>query len=141
MIRKREEKDTEHIIRIWQEASKIAHAFLADDFVEKAKKDLRDVYLPLTDTWVYEDDHGVIGFISMLGQEIGGLFVWPHDQKKGIGTQLVNFVKAFHSEMQVDVFEENALGRAFYDKYGFVMKERYFHAASGSFVLRLHYPA
>lgn len=139
MIRKREEKHNNEIINVWYEASSLAHPFLEADFVEKAKKDLRDIYIPNTETWVYEDNNAVIGFISMLGTEIGGLFVLPNNHFKGIGTQLVNFIKESHSELDVEVFEKNAIGRAFYEKYGFVQINKYYHAESKNEVLRLRY--
>lgn len=139
MIRKREEKHNIEIINVWYEASSLAHPFLEADFVEKAKKDLRDIYIPNTETWVYEDNNTVIGFISMLGNEIGGLFVLPNNHFKGIGTQLVNFIKESHSELDVEVFEKNAIGRAFYEKYGFVQINKYYHAESKNEVLRLRY--
>ena len=139
MIRKREEKHNNEIINVWYEASSLAHPFLEADFVEKAKKDLRDIYIPNTETWVYEDNNAVIGFISMLGNEIGGLFVLPNNHFKGIGTQLVNFIKESHSELDVEVFEKNAIGRAFYEKYGFVKINKYYHTESKNEILRLRY--
>jgi putative acetyltransferase len=139
MIRKREKKHNNGIINVWYEASSLAHPFLEADFVEKAKKDLRDIYIPNTETWVYEDNNAVIGFISMLGNEIGGLFVLPNNHFKGIGTQLVNFIRESHSELDVEVFEKNAIGRAFYEKYGFVQINKYYHAESKNEVLRLRY--
>lgn len=76
MIRKQQEKDIAEIINIWYKASGLAHPFLKTDFVEQVKKDLRDVYLPNAATWVYEDNHSVVGFISMLGNEIGGDYLY-----------------------------------------------------------------
>ena len=76
MIRKQQEKDIDEIINICYKASGLAHPFLKTDFVEQVKKDLRDVYLPNAATWVYEDNHSVVGFISMLGNEIGGDYLY-----------------------------------------------------------------
>lgn len=139
IIRKREDRDNDEIMNIWYKASGLAHPFLENDFVKKAKNDLRDIYIPNSETWVYEDNNSVIGFISMLGNEIGGLFVLPNNHFKGIGTQLVNFVKEFHLELEVEVFEKNVIGRAFYEKYGFVLIKRYFHTESKNDILRLYY--
>jgi len=119
MIRKRKEKDNDEIMNVWSEASSLAHPFLETFFVEKVKKDMREIYIPNTETWVYEDNNAVIGFISMLDNEIGGLFVMPNKHSKGIGTQLVNFVRELHNELEVEVFEKNVIGSPFYDKYGF----------------------
>ena len=139
MIRRREEKDNDEIMKVWYESSSLAHPFLEPDFVEKVKKDLREIYIPNTETWVYEDNTTVIGFISMLGNEIGGLFVLPNHHSKGIGTQLVNTIKELHHELEVEVFEKNVIGRAFYAKYGFVQMKRYFHSESKNDILRLRY--
>ena len=139
MIRKREEKDNNEIMNVWNQASILAHPFLEPDFVEKAKKDLRDVYIPNTETWVFEENSKVIGFISMLGNEIGGLFVLPNNHRKGVGTQLVNFINRLYPELEVEVFEKNVIGRAFYEKYGFTLIRRYHHADSNNEILRLRY--
>ncbi len=124
---------------IWRESSNLAHPFLSAAFVEKAEQDMRDIYIPNTETWVYEDSNTVVGFISMLGNEIGGLFVLPSNHSKGIGTQLVNFVKEFHDELEVEVFEKNTIGRAFYEKYGFTPIKQYHHVESDNEVLRLRF--
>lgn len=138
-IRKREEKDIYEIMNIWQRASSLAHPFLEADFVEKVKKDLREIYIPNTETWVFEDNNSVIGFISMIGNEIGGLFVLPNYHCRGIGTRMVNYIKGFHDELEVEVFEKNIIGKAFYEKYGFVQIKNYYHAESNSTVFRMYY--
>jgi len=139
MIRLREEKDIDAIMNVWHHASSLAHPFLNDDFVVKSKKDLIEVYIPNTITWIDIENNTIIGFISMLENEIGGLFVLPNYHNNGIGTRLVNYVKVFHKELIVDVFENNVIGRAFYEKYGFTQTDRYFHTESNNYVLRLHY--
>ena len=139
MIRKRKEDDNDEIINVWYQASSLAHPFLEAGFVEKAKKDLRDVYIPNTETWVYEENNSILGFISMLGNEIGGLFVVPNNHFKGIATKLVNFIKEFHVELEVEVFEKNTIGRAFYEKYGFLQLRKYYHKESNNDILRLYY--
>ena len=139
MIRKREERDTNAIMNIWENASGLAHPFLETSFVEKVKKDMRAIYIPNTETWVYVEDDAVLGFISMIENEIGGLFVIPNNHSKGIGTQLVNKVKELHNELEVEVFEKNKIGRAFYDKYGFTQIKKYFHKESHSEMLRLKF--
>lgn len=137
MIRKHTAKDLDAIINIWYNASTLAHPFLDVSFVEKVKKDMREIYVPNSETWIYEEDNSLVGFISMLGNEIGGLFVLPNHHSKGIGTQLVNFARTLYRELEVEVFEKNMIGRSFYDKYGFKQMKKYAHAESKSEVLRL----
>lgn len=137
MIRKHRESDLEDILNIWYQASTLAHPFLDDAFVEKVKKDMREIYIPGSETWVYEDKGKVIGFIAMLGNEIGGLFVLPDHQSKGVGTQLVNFINGLLEELEVEVFTKNRIGRAFYDKYGFKVIKEDLHEESGQEILRM----
>ncbi|MCW5516013.1 GNAT family N-acetyltransferase [Muriicola sp. Z0-33] len=98
---------------------------------------MRNMYIPGSDTWVYEMDNQVAGFISMIGNEIGGLFVLPGYHSQGIGSALVSFVSDFNKELEVEVFKKNRIGRSFYDKIGFNLKNDYFHEQSGERVLRL----
>jgi len=139
MIRKHKEQDLKQIINIWDCSSKLAHPFLTASFVEKVKSDMTTIYIPDSETWVYEIDHSIVGFISMLDNEIGGLFVLPNNHSKGIGTKLVNFIKKKHVELEVEVFEENNIGRAFYNKYGFKKIKKYTHEESGFEVLRMKF--
>ena len=139
MIRKHKEQDLKHIINVWYQSSKLAHPFLSSNFVEKVKSDMTNIYIPNSETWVYEIDNSIVGFISMLDNEIGGLFVLPNNHSKGIGTKLVDFIKKMHSDLEVEVFEKNSIGRAFYDKYGFEKIKKFYHKESGNEVLRLKF--
>ena len=137
MIRKHLDNDLEQIMKVWQESSTLAHPFLPSNFVEKVKTDMRTMYIPGSETWVYENEQGIIGFISMMDNEIAGLFVLPQNHSKGIGTKLVNFVSDFNDQLEVEVFDKNEIGRAFYNKYGFKLLKEFMHEESGEKVLRL----
>lgn len=139
MIRKHTPEDLEAILDVWYKSSTIAHPFLDKQYVEKVKKDMRNLYVPNSETWVYIKDNTLVGFISMMGNEIAGLFVLPNQHSKGIGTQLVNMVSELNNELEVEVFEKNEIGRAFYNKYGFNLLNQFFHKESNSEVIRLAY--
>ena len=137
MIRKHKEQDLKAIINVWYKSSTLAHPFLSSSFMEKVKSDMTNIYIPDSETWVYEIENAIIGFISMVDNEIGGLFVLPNNHSKGIGTKLVDFIRKEHLDLEVEVFEKNHIGRAFYDKYGFEKIKEYHHKESGNKVLRL----
>ena len=139
MIRKYTNKDNSKIIEIWQQASVLAHPFLEDDFVKKVKKDMKEIYLPNAETWVFEENNIIIGFISMIGNEIGGLFVLPNQHSNGIGTKLVDFIGEIHTELEVEVFKENKIGRAFYDKYGFKKIKEFLHEETKHDLIRMKF--
>ena len=137
MIRKYNENEIPKLLEIWEAAALIAHPFLSSEFHEMVKKAMRDMYLPNSDTWVYEESGNIIGFIAMLNNEIGGLFVDPNQQAKGIGTSLVNHMTQFHDSLEVEVFEANKIGKPFYKKYGFKVMKEYVMKETNQKVLRM----
>ena len=137
MIRKYNETEIPRLINIWEEASTKAHPFLSTAFTQMVKKAMTEMYLPNSDTWVFEESNEIIGFISMLENEIGGLFVDPKHHSKGIGTSLVSHIKQFHKVLEVEVFEKNKIGKPFYEKYGFKLIKEYIHEGSNEKVLRM----
>lgn len=137
MIRNYIKTDLEDIMTIWFEAQTLAHPFLAEDFVNNVKVMMKEKFIPNSKTWVYEVEGHVIGFIAMMGNEIGGLFVKPNVQSKGIGTLLVNHVSQFHKDLEVEVFDENKIGKPFYFKQGFVTISEYVDKHTTQKVLRM----
>lgn len=139
MIRKYKETDTEAIIAVWYASSSLAHPFLDAAFMEKEKQNIRDIYLPNTETWVYETEDSLDGFISMIGNEVGAIFVTPEKHGLGIGKQLMDWVAQLHAELEVEVFTKNTIGRAFYDRYGFVTQKSHLHEETGNELLRMKF--
>ncbi len=137
MIRKYKEHEIPTLMTIWEESASLAHPFLSDEFNAMVKQMMTEKYLPDSDTWVYEESDKIIGFISMMGNEIGGLFVDPSCQSKGVGTSLVNYMEQFHKNLEVEVFQENKIGRPFYEKSGFTIIKEYYMEGANQTVLRM----
>lgn len=131
MIRKFKSEDTEAVISVWQTASDLAHPFLTDAFMAQGAEDIRNIYLPVAETWVLEEDDKLVGFIALIGDEIGGLFLDPSRHGKGFGRAMVDHAVGLKGPLQVEVFQKNAIGRRFYERYGFVEVDTYRHEASG----------
>lgn len=138
LIRKYVAEDISGVLSCWENANKIAHPFLADDFVNQIRIDIPQIYLPNAETWVADNCGRVIGFISLLNNEIGALFVEPSFHRNGIGFALVKKAQELRGDLEVEVFELNRVGRDFYAKCGFTFLGEYFHEESGHKVLRLN---
>jgi len=67
--------DTEKFVEIWFEASRSVHWFIGDDLLKMQKEEVRNEYIPMAETWVAEDGGEVMGFISLIDNYIGALFV------------------------------------------------------------------
>lgn len=139
MIRKHQESDVDQVVNVWYASASVAHPFLDAAFMEKERKNVRELYLPNTETWVYEQDNQVVGFIAMMGNEVGAVFVQPEHHGQGIGTRLMNVVAELHTELEVEVFERNTIGRAFYGRYGFKLIKESVHEETNQPLLRLKF--
>lgn len=142
MIREYKIEDADHLVAIWRAASKVAHPFLTAAFVDQEEQNLRNIYLLHAQTWVLEENGQPIGFIAMIEDEIGGLFLDPDFHGKGHGKAMVDHVAGLKkAALHLEVFENNSIGRRFYDRYGFTETGRYTHKASGELTLKLSIPA
>ena len=121
MIRQYTAHDTDALIAVWDKAEAEAHPFLPQDVRDQVRKDVRVVYLPHAEPWVIEQGGQPVGFIAMIGAEIGGLFLDPLQQGKGLGRQLVDHVVGLKGPLTVEVFQDNKIGLPFYERYGFVV--------------------
>lgn len=137
MLREYVASDLEDYMATWEAASKLAHPFLTDEFHKQVGHDIRHIYLAMTDSWVWETDDRVVGFVSLMGNEIGGLFVQPSHHRQGIAKALVDHARSVRTRLKVEVFKDNQIGRDFYSKYGFVPVAEKLHDDSGFFVLQL----
>ena len=137
IIRKYKAEDTDALETAWRNATKVAHPFLKEAFVEQEAEMLRKVYLPKAETWVVEDDGAPVGFVAIVGEEIGGLFLDPASHGKGLGRALVDHAIALKGPVWLEVFEKNVVGRRFYNRYGFVETGRSIHDATEEVLLKV----
>ena len=131
MIRKYRAEDTEALISIWDNAEALAHPFLSPEVRDQVRRDMRSLYLPNAETWVLVDEGVPVGFIAMIGKEIGGLFLDPSQHGKGKGREMVDHVVAIKGPLTVEVFKDNKIGLPFYERYGFVVTGEGMFEASG----------
>ena len=111
------------------------------DFLDQEADNVRNVYMAFAETWVSEVDGSVVGFIALIDNEIGGLFLDPKYHGKGLGKALVDKAVTEKGPLVVEVFKENVIGRRFYDAYGFQFSEQFVHEATGQAVIRMTYKA
>lgn len=139
MIRKYQPADIEAVLDAWYRASLLAHPFLDEAFLERERCNIREVYMPNTDTWVFEQEDGVVGFIAMLGNEVGALFLLPEYHGQGIGRQLMDHAANLYGHLEVEVFKRNTIGRGFYSRYGFEAAGERRHEETGHALVRMKY--
>lgn len=141
LIREFKDTDLDAVLSSWENASRLAHPFLADKYFERERKLIPEHHLPDADTWVVEISNEVVGFIALIGNEVGALFVQPRYHGKGAGKALMDKARELHRDLEVEVFAKNSIGREFYSKYGFVLIEEKLHENTGHKILRLKFTA
>lgn len=105
---------------LWYAASLRAHAFLGQEKLLEHKTLIETRYLPMAETWVAEAPDGTpLGFISLLEGYIGGLFVAPGAQGRGIGRALLDLARRRRSALELEVYVENEHALRVYLAYGF----------------------
>lgn len=132
--------DAEALVSIWKSASSLAHPFLSEAFLAEEAVKLRTQHLPNAETWVLEVRDEPAGFIALVGNEIGGLFLDPSLHGQRLGKALVDFAVGIKGRLRVEVFAKNVIGRGFYERYGFIEAGKYHHEASGEIILELTLP-
>lgn len=116
--------DTEKLSQIWLDAALIAHAFIGEETLRAQRSLIEDVYLPKAETSVACVGGEPAGFISLLGDFVGGLFVAPAFQGQGIGRMLIEHALARTNELSLEVYTANEGAMRFYQRLGFVEQSR-----------------
>lgn len=119
VIRAYEAADLEKLSAIWFEASRRAHAFIGEASLREQRLLVETVYLPNAETWVAMRDEEPVGFISLLEDFIGGLFVSPSRQGGGVGRRLVRHAAQLKGSLRLEVYTANQQAFAFYRSLGF----------------------
>jgi putative acetyltransferase len=125
MIRAFESSDMNDVLNIWLGASIEAHGFVEKEFWESRVNNMREIYIPDSETYVFSENGTVKGFVSLKEDSLAAMFVSPDAQGKGIGRQLMNKAKSLRRRLSLTVYRENEKSMRFYMKCGFrPVKER-----------------
>jgi len=116
--------DTTILSNIWFDASMKAHPFIGEPRLVEQRKLIEEEYLPKAETWVACLGDESVGFISLLDSFIGGLFVTPEQQGRGIGRKLIAHALALKGELSLEVYIANEQAVRFYRSLGFTELSR-----------------
>ncbi|KYH30037.1 MULTISPECIES: N-acetyltransferase [Clostridium] len=120
MIRNFEITELKSIMRIWLESNIKAHDFIDKSYWQD-NYDLVQAMLPNATIFVYEEKKQIQGFIGLMGNYIAGIFVEESNQSKGIGKELLNYVKKSNSKLLLQVYKKNVRAVKFYEREDFVI--------------------
>jgi putative acetyltransferase len=104
---------------IWLEASIIAHKFIPAKYWESKLEEMKQVYLPNSDTFVLKRKDYIIGFYSLVQNRLAAIFIHPREQNRGFGKLLLNDAKNRRECLELSVFIKNHAASEFYKRNGF----------------------
>jgi putative acetyltransferase len=113
------ETDRHALLRIWLEASLIAHSFIGEQRLRDQQALIEKRYLPTAESWVACIGDTPAGFISLLDTFVGGIFVAPQRQGLGIGRKLIAHALSLKGELSLEVYTRNMRAMRFYASLGF----------------------
>lgn len=123
MIRKMKDNDISAILEIWLNENIRAHSFIDKSYWISNFEYVKNA-LPQTEVYVYEKSGDIVGFLGLNGNYIEGIFVDRAFQSEGIGSALIEYAKAKHSVLTLNVYEKNKRALSFYIKQGFEITDK-----------------
>ncbi|MEH1739088.1 N-acetyltransferase [Fusobacterium varium] len=120
MIRNLKNDDIDIVMELWKDSTIEAQNFIPDSYWLENYDNVKNNYLPNSDTYVYEEDGEIKGFVSLIENIfIGGLFIRVDSQRKKIGSVILDFLKERNDKLQLTVYDKNVRAMKFYLKSGF----------------------
>lgn len=123
-IKKYKRKHKNQIISVWENSVLATHHFLSTTDYLEIRALLQEYDFEVLDMFCLQAEGTVIGFIGLYHYKIEMLFLDPAYIGKGLGQQLVQFAISKCGATLVDVNEQNANAKKFYEKLGFKTYER-----------------
>ncbi|CDL86055.1 putative acetyltransferase [Xenorhabdus cabanillasii JM26] len=141
MIRKFTEADMDDVLTIWLEASIKAHHFVAADFWKSQVENMRNLYIPASEVYVYVQNGKIIGFYALHDDVLAAIFVLPNSQGQGVGSELIADAKNRRTELTLAVYQENKRSYNFYLSRGFYVTKEGKDEVTGhlEYVMRFHH--
>ncbi len=118
MIRKFQKVDTKQVMQIWLNGNEEAHPFIPKEYW-KSNFEMVQKHLLHAEVYVYEDAGTIYGFIGIQENYVAGIFVKKEVRSTGIGKQLLDYVKAIHQALTLNVYQKNRRAVEFYKREGF----------------------
>lgn len=120
MIRQFKKNDLSAVMQIWLDTNIKAHDFIPKEYWENNYEIVKEI-LPDAEIYVHEDDTAgfIDGFIGLTDNYIEGIFVKEDKQSKGIGKQLLNYVKNIKPNISLSVYQKNTKAVRFYKRERF----------------------
>jgi ribosomal protein S18 acetylase RimI-like enzyme len=122
-IRRYTPDDLEQTVRLWRASKRHAYPYVESQQRYTLEEDtayFRDVVAVQCMVWLAEVDGRLAGLIALKADFIDQLYVAVEQQRRGVGTALLQKAREQSSEgLRLYTLQKNLSARAFYEKHGF----------------------
>jgi ribosomal protein S18 acetylase RimI-like enzyme len=123
-IRLMADADVEAVVRVWHASGLAAYPFIErwQRFtLELARSVFRGEIASTCEIWVAEAADEIVGYLALRGSYVDRLYVSPQQQRRGIGTALLQFaMQRSPAGLELHTHQKNTPARIFYERHGFV---------------------
>ncbi|MGL4850790.1 MAG: GNAT family N-acetyltransferase [Clostridium sp.] len=118
LLKKAETKD---VMKMWYDEVVKSHNFIEKRYWNEVYEVVVKEHIDFAETYVYKIEEEIVGFISIKEREfIGALFIKENFKRRGIGTELLEFIKCKSEKLLLRVYEKNNRAISFYEKNDFL---------------------
>src|SRR5699024_10731888 len=107
MIRAYKENDIDILIDIWYKSSLQAHDFIYSGYWESQIEEMKEKYIPMSETHVITNQTKIIGFISIVEGYLAALFIDITYKNNEDEKKLWNFEKSKRNKISWKGYKEN----------------------------------
>lgn len=122
MIKKFEIEDLDEIMNIWLETNISAHGFIKASYWKENFEMVEEMMMS-SEIYLYKEDNKIYGFIGLIDDYIAGIFIKDKYQSRGIGKNLLEYVKSNRNRLLLSVYNKNNRAIEFYKREGFIIVE------------------
>lgn len=140
IIRLMQENEKLHVMAIWAAYVQKYHSFLSNEWMAETRLLMSTQYLQASEIYVYEYQNRVVGFVGMVGNYVGLLFVESEFEGFGFARELFNTVNTREGDLVTSAYSKNNDGCSFYERHGFIFDKKELHEKSGEQLSYYHLP-
>lgn len=136
MIRLKNDEDINKIMEIWLNNNIKAHNFINENYWRDNFSIVKNM-ISESEVYVYEINGTPVGFVGLMDNYLAGIFVDYEYQSKGIGKEIIDYIKTIKEHINLNVYVKNKRAVEFYLREGFTVVEKSIDTDTGEYEYKM----
>ncbi len=130
--------DIDDVMNIWLKSNIYVHNFINQKYWYDNFGFVKKCILN-SEVYIYYEDNIVKSFVGVDCGYIAGIFTDDIFRGKGIGTELIKYLKNIYDTLELNVYEKNQKALNFYIKNDFYIKEKSFDKNTNEYEYKMEW--